>query len=198
MKILWLISCSSSEFSHQKRSTRNLKTHFWQWYCLFPSGRLDCMCMLFFGVCSSVWALQRLVCLCVLIKFMMVRREGWDMSGMKVLQLSLGLSACYRVSLQLLSPTCFPASARPLPGTHTHTHTHRLPCVELEMSYGKENRKLGVSPDEVTLQESPLSVKVSFYLSLSLTHTHTHTHTHSLQPPQPPHHHFLHRHWTLA
>lgn len=61
------------------------------------------------------------------------------MSGMKVPHLSFGLSACYQVSLQLFSPTCFPASARPLP----HTHTHTKAADESEMSIKRKIGKTG-------------------------------------------------------
>lgn len=76
------------------------------------------ICMLFcVCVCVSISPCSR--CVCVHIwKFMMVKRGGWDMSWMKVPHLSVGLSACYQVSLELLSPTCFSASTRPLPHRH--------------------------------------------------------------------------------
>lgn len=66
--------------------------------------------------CVCVWESQYTVCLSKSSWWW-----GWEVSWMKVPHLSLGLSACYQVSLQLPSPTCFPASARPLPRTHSHT-----------------------------------------------------------------------------
>lgn len=55
---------------------------------------------------------------CMSKVFIMVRRGGWHVSWMKVPQFSLGLSACYQVSLQLFSPTSLHRAA----ATHTLAH----------------------------------------------------------------------------
>lgn len=64
------------------------------------------------------------------------------MSGMKVANLSLGLSACYQVSLQLLSPTCFSAPARLLPHTHTHTKAGDKSVMTIKKKLGKKVREI--------------------------------------------------------
>ncbi len=51
----------------------------------------------------------------------------------------------------------------------THRNTHTQPCVELEMSYGKENRSSGLAPMRSSWKNLPSFSKFSLSLSLSLS-----------------------------